>query len=150
MILHEKQLATDKQTYTHIVSVEVIYAKVHSGDKTRPHNNLETKLSTFKVILILSYHERRKLPKTQHTHAWHTRILAPIHSPRKPPDNKTSNYATITTHPSLGRWASKGYKTTCLTNTYLTPSENMYILYDALEIQDHRHINNQTACLVTQ
>ena len=35
-------------------------------------------------------------------------------------------------------------------DTYMTPNETMHTTYDVLEIQDHRHLNNQTSYLVTE
>jgi hypothetical protein len=32
----------------------------------------------------------------------------------------------------------------------MTPSETIYTKYDVLEIQDHKHLHNQTMYLVTQ
>jgi len=35
-------------------------------------------------------------------------------------------------------------------DTYTTPSDTILTLYDFIEIQDHRHLNNQTTYRVTQ
>jgi hypothetical protein len=63
---------------------------------------------------------------------------------------KDSNYDTITTHPSVGRSPSKRFRATHQEHTYMTPTETINQKYDVLEIQNHKHLYNQTTYLGTQ
>ncbi len=63
---------------------------------------------------------------------------------------KASNYETITTHISVGRSTSKRRRATHQEHIYMKPSETINTAYDELEIQDHRHLHNQTTYLVTR
>jgi len=130
----------------------MVHAKLHSGDKPRPHPNLNMALSTLATTLTLpASQEHTKLPKpttktTQTIHeTWH-KFINQVNLPT----TKASNYETITTHTSVKRSISKRRKATHQEHTYMAPSENIHTTYDVLEIQDHRYLQNQTTYLVTQ
>jgi hypothetical protein len=109
-------------------------------------------MSTLRTTLTLpSNQEHRKLPKTttNKTEEIHTSWLQYIDH-KALPLAKSTTYETITTHISLERGTNKKQGATHTGDTYMTPSETILTPYDVIEIQDHRHINNQTTYLVSQ
>ena len=139
------------RTHIYIINVTLIHSKLHSGDKPRPDNILETSLSTLKATLALpTDHEHRKLPKdtttqTQVVHtSWHKNTDHESLS-----ITKHSNYETITTHISLKRGSNKIQEATYNEDTYTIPSETIHTPC-VLEIQCHKHLSNQATYLLTR
>jgi hypothetical protein len=148
----ESRTTSSGQTQLQIFNVTTIHAKLHSGDKPRPHPKLDMALSILAARPILpASHEHTKLPKptttnTQTIHyTWHKYI-----NQENLPTTKASNYETITTHTGVGRSISKRRRATRQDHTYTTPSETIKTTYDVLEIQDHRRLHSQTTYLITQ
>ena len=132
------------QTQLQILNVTAVHAKLHSGDKSRPHPTLDTAISTLAATLISpASQEHIKLPKPTTTtsqiihETWHKYT-----NEENLPTITASNYETITTHITVGRSTSKLRRATHQEHTYMTPSETINISYAVLEIQDHRHLHN--------
>ncbi len=145
--LLEIQTTPNGRTQIKILNATTIHAKILSGDKFRPNPKLETSKSTLAATLILpATQEYHKLPKhttlqSQIIHAtWHEYIALDFL-----PTTKTTNFETITTHPSLKR-----VKATHKEDTFMIPSETISTTYDVLEVQGHIHLNIQTTYLVTE
>ena len=148
----EKRTTPAGHTKVHILNTKAIHAKLKSGDQHRINNNLELAISTLRTTRILpTTQEHRKLPKpttykTQNIHpSWH-----PCINHEALPLDKHTTYETITSYISMERGTTKKQGATYTGDTYMTPSDTILTLYDAIEIQNHRHLNNQTTYLVKQ
>ena len=140
---------THKSSHT---KLKAIHAKLKSGDQQCIGNNLEFALSTLRATLILpTTQEHRKLPKptTYKSKKLHPSWL-PYINHEIPPHGKQTTYETITTYISMERGTTRKQGATHTGDTYMTPSDAINIPYDVIEIQDHKHLNNQTTYLVTQ
>jgi hypothetical protein len=121
----EKQTSPAGSTHIYILNATTIHAKLHSGDKQRPNNNLELALSTLKATLTLpASHENGKLlkatttrPQIIHT-SWHQYI-----DHEGIPTTNSSSYETITTHIYLDRGLIKHKKRHSNRISNMTPSE---------------------------
>jgi hypothetical protein len=130
----------------------MVYAKLHSRDNTRPRTALETTLSTLRATLALqAAHKHCKLSKntTTQTNIIHATWEKYIEH-ESLPTTKPTNYETITTHPNLGRDATKRQQATHHDDIYMTPSKLIHTTYDDLEIRDNSRLNNRTTYLVTK
>jgi hypothetical protein len=141
-----------RHTEVHILTTKAMHANLRSGDQHRINNNLELAMSTLRTTLTLpTNQEHRKLPKptTYKAQKIHPSWLQCINHEALPLAKPTT-YETITSHISLERGATKKQGDTYTEDTYMTPSETILTPYDVIEIQDHRHLNNQTTYLVSK
>jgi len=148
----EKHTTSSGRTELHILNTKAIHAKLRSGDQHRITNNLDLALSTLRTTLILpTTQEHIKHPKitTHKTQQIHTSWLQFIKHEALPLDKHTT-YETITSDISLERRTHKKQGATHKEDTYMTPCDTIHTPYDVIEIQDHRHLNNQSTYLVTQ
>jgi len=76
--------------------------------------------------------------------------MAPRHKPRNPTARQTHNIRNHHDPHQHGQRNDQETRGNTHRDTYMTPSDTIHKLDDVIEIQDHKHLNNQTTYLAMQ